>query len=43
MERQVIHAFSADGEVREITAGPGGNLWFTEDDGNKIGRIASGK
>jgi len=23
MERQVIHAFSADGEVREITAGPG--------------------
>ena len=22
-----------------ITAGPDGNLWFTEDDGNKIGRI----
>jgi hypothetical protein len=27
----------------EITAGPDGNLWFTEDDGGKIGLITSGK
>ena len=26
-----------------ITAGPDGNLWFTEDSGNKVGRITSGK
>jgi eukaryotic-like serine/threonine-protein kinase len=26
-----------------ITAGPDGNLWFTEYDGNKIGRITSSK
>jgi streptogramin lyase len=26
-------------EVQHITAGPDGNLWFTEQDGNKIGRI----
>ena len=26
-----------------ITAGPDDNLWFTEHDGNKIGRITSGK
>jgi len=25
-----------------ITAGPDGNLWFTEVDGNKIGRITPG-
>jgi streptogramin lyase len=24
-----------------ITNGPGGNLWFTEDKGNQIGRITS--
>jgi streptogramin lyase len=27
----------------EITAGPDGNLWFTEPGSNKIGRITSGK
>jgi len=26
-----------------IAAGPDGNLWFTENAGNKIGRITSGK
>jgi len=26
-----------------ITAGPDGNLWFTEEAGNKIGQITSGK
>jgi virginiamycin B lyase len=26
-----------------ITVGPDHNLWFTEKDGNKIGRITSGK
>jgi streptogramin lyase len=26
---------------RYITAGPDGNLWFTEMDGNKIGRITT--
>ena len=25
-----------------ITAGPDGNLWFTEQNGNKIGRITPG-
>ncbi len=25
-----------------ITAGPDGNLWFTERNGNKIGRITTG-
>lgn len=27
----------------EITAGPDGNLWFTERGTNKIGRITTGK
>jgi streptogramin lyase len=26
-----------------IAAGPDGSLWFTEADGNKIGRITSGR
>lgn len=28
---------------KEITASPDGNLWFTESDGNQIGRITSGR
>jgi virginiamycin B lyase len=27
----------------EIAAGPDGNLWFTENEGNKIGRFTPGK
>jgi hypothetical protein len=30
---------SNDGSAVRITAGPDGNLWFTEFDGNRIGRI----
>jgi len=29
------------GEPSVITAGPDGNLWFTERDGNQIGRITT--
>ena len=31
--------FSPGGNPEAITAGPDGNLWFSENDGNKIGRI----
>jgi len=34
---------TADSGPWAITAGPDGNLWFTEYDGNKIGRITPGK
>src|SRR6266851_3559054 len=30
---------TTDSESFDITAGPDGNLWFTEFNGNKIGRI----
>jgi streptogramin lyase len=30
-----------DSQPLGITNGPGGNLWFTEDKGNQIGRITS--
>jgi len=33
---------TASSTPRGITAGPDGNLWFTELDGNKIGRITTG-
>ncbi len=32
---------SANSNPRTITAGPDGNLWFTEDLGNRIGRITT--
>jgi streptogramin lyase len=34
-----ITEFSPAGLPRGITAGPDGNLWFTEEAGNQIGRI----
>lgn len=30
---------TANSSPRGIVTGPGGNLWFAESDGNKIGRI----
>lgn len=33
---------TAGGGLVGITAGPDGNLWFTEESGNKIGRISVG-
>jgi streptogramin lyase len=35
-------ALAAQSSPREITAGPDGNLWFTEQSANKIGRITPG-
>ncbi len=35
-----ITEFSPAGLPRGITAGPDGNLWFTEYIGNKIGRLS---
>ena len=32
---------TASGQPRGITAGPDGNVWFTEQNGNKIGRITT--
>ena len=32
---------TAGGGALDITAGPDGNLWFTEGTGNKIGRITT--
>jgi virginiamycin B lyase len=34
-----IHQFPVSSSPWGITAGPDGNLWFTEHSGNKIGRI----
>lgn len=41
---QVVTEFSAgiSGSPLLITAGPDGNLWFTEQGGNRIGRITTG-
>ncbi|HKF38664.1 MAG TPA: hypothetical protein VKB35_17340, partial [Ktedonobacteraceae bacterium] len=33
---------AANSSPTAITAGPDGNLWFIEPDGNKIGRITPG-
>ena len=33
---------TAGAHPSEITVGPDGNLWFTEEDGNRIGRITPG-
>jgi streptogramin lyase len=32
---------TANSQPRGITAGPDGNLWFTESSGDKIGRIST--
>ena len=37
-----ITEFSPASLPRGITAGPDGNVWFTELDGNRIGRITTG-
>jgi serine/threonine protein kinase len=37
-----ITEFSVGSSPEGITAGPDGNLWFTEDIGNQIGRISPG-
>ena len=36
-----ITEFPTGGGPKFITAGPDGNVWFTEFDGNKIGRITT--
>ena len=36
---RVQHGITANSGPSGITAGPDGNLWFTEHDGNRIGRI----
>ena len=35
-----FYILTANSEPRDITASPDGNLWFTEVNGNKIGRIS---
>ncbi len=39
---QVITEFSIGGSPEFITAGPDGNLWFTEFNADRIGRITTG-
>ncbi|HXB67737.1 MAG TPA: hypothetical protein VNY05_05810 [Candidatus Acidoferrales bacterium] len=40
--REFLIPGAASSQFNEITSGPDGNLWFTENSNNKIGRMTTG-